>query len=214
MPGRKPNGATRTRKDASERREEILAAALRRFGADGFEATSMQRVAQEAGLATGTLYLYFPSKEHLLEALHTRFHDGLTASFAEIVQGLAERVQRDERLPVTEVIDAFVDAGAGYCRRQRDLLSVILRALPRVGTEHDGHAEDEAFDLALAALVEQAKEEGLVHTSDPLLTVRLLNRAVSEAIGHAVVFEDEAALTRVVAQAKELWRKALAPLPD
>lgn len=203
----------RTRKDATERREEILTAALRRFAADGFEETSMQRVADEAGVATGTLYLYFPSKEHMLEALHSRFHDGLTAVFAEIVQELADRVARDERLAVTEVVDVFVDAGAQYCRRNRDLLSIVVCAMPRIDVDHRHRESDQAFEQGMAALIEQAKAEGLVHTSDPLLTVRLLNRAISEAIGHAVLFEDDAALARVVAQAKELWHKALAPRP-
>lgn len=51
------------------RRREILAAAHRCFAQDGFQATTMQDVADEVGLSVGALYRYFDGKEALIEAL-------------------------------------------------------------------------------------------------------------------------------------------------
>jgi AcrR family transcriptional regulator len=51
------------------RRQEILDAARRAFVANGFDATSMQRIAQESGVSAGNIYRYFDSKEALIGAV-------------------------------------------------------------------------------------------------------------------------------------------------
>src|SRR5215218_9571774 len=53
-----------------DKREAILAAALRLIARLGLHATPMSAVAREAGVATGTLYLYFPSKQAMINALY------------------------------------------------------------------------------------------------------------------------------------------------
>ena len=50
------------------RAEELRDAALALFVEKGFEATRTEEIAARAGISKGTLYLYFPSKEKLLEA--------------------------------------------------------------------------------------------------------------------------------------------------
>src|SRR5688572_18397669 len=60
----------RTRKVAAEaRRQAILKAALSVFAEHGFAAARLEDVAARAGVAKGTLYLYFRDKEALFEAL-------------------------------------------------------------------------------------------------------------------------------------------------
>jgi AcrR family transcriptional regulator len=77
-PARKPAAApkpavrepTRARKVSPEaRRQAILKAALTVFAAHGFEAARLDDVAARAGVAKGTLYLYFQDKAALFEAL-------------------------------------------------------------------------------------------------------------------------------------------------
>ena len=53
-----------------DKREAILAAALRLIARLGLHAAPMSAVAREAGVAAGTLYLYFPSKEAMINALY------------------------------------------------------------------------------------------------------------------------------------------------
>ncbi len=60
--------ASRERRKAA-RPGEIAAAALALFSEQGFAATRMQDVAARAGIAKGTLYLYFPTKEELFFAV-------------------------------------------------------------------------------------------------------------------------------------------------
>src|SRR5579875_3371993 len=65
-----PRVAAAEREEHAEARcEQILEAALRVFSRRGFAEATMEEVAGEAGLAKGSLYLYFPSKEAVLEQL-------------------------------------------------------------------------------------------------------------------------------------------------
>ena len=60
--------------DKVQVQEDIIKAALLAFVKYGFQNTSMQSIAKEAGLAKGTLYLYFNSKEELTQAIaHAHF---------------------------------------------------------------------------------------------------------------------------------------------
>src|ERR1700722_9080587 len=68
-------GRRELQKHARERR--ILSAARRLFDRKGYAKTSMEDVADRAGLAVGTLYNYFHSKDHLLLGIMRREADGL-----------------------------------------------------------------------------------------------------------------------------------------
>lgn len=53
----------------AQRRAHILAAARRCFVRDGFHGTSMQDLVDEAGISSGAVYRYFPSKDAVIEAI-------------------------------------------------------------------------------------------------------------------------------------------------
>ncbi|MEO1042375.1 MAG: TetR/AcrR family transcriptional regulator [Pseudomonadota bacterium] len=57
------------------RREEILLAALRCFGRQGYEATSMRDLSSEAGVSIGGLYTHFESKEAVLQGVASLFRE-------------------------------------------------------------------------------------------------------------------------------------------
>ncbi len=65
--------------DKEEMRNAILDAALRVFADKGYHATSVSTVAHAAGLAKGTLYIYFESKESLISAAVEREFAGVSA---------------------------------------------------------------------------------------------------------------------------------------
>lgn len=58
---------------AAARRDQIVEAAVRCWLADGYDATSVSAIAREAELAKGTLYLYFPTKQHILDEAINRY---------------------------------------------------------------------------------------------------------------------------------------------
>jgi AcrR family transcriptional regulator len=107
---------TRRRRKA-ERPQEILEAAFVEFSRNGYAMTTLDRVAEHAGVTKGTIYVYFESKEHLfismvreitkatLDTVHEMFetHEGSTADllraqFSFIYQHIVEDRRRREVL--------------------------------------------------------------------------------------------------------------------
>lgn len=101
------------------RREAILSAALEEFSARGFSATRLDDVARHAGVAKGTIYLYFRDKEFLFEEL-------IRAVLSPVV-GAIELALRDDGpvRPVAEAaIEVFIREVLGT--RRKDVIRLVL----------------------------------------------------------------------------------------
>jgi AcrR family transcriptional regulator len=90
------------RREAHEeaRRNQILDAALRVWIRDGYHAAPVDAIAREAGLGKGTIYLYFPTKEAVLQAAIERF--SLLPAIEELVAKLRE-------IPPQQAIPSLVE---------------------------------------------------------------------------------------------------------
>ena len=86
--------ATRTRKSAGERREEILAVAMRHFAIGGYHGTSTESIAREAGISQPYLFRLFRTKKELFLACTDRAN----AKVDEVFQRAAERAPEGEVL--------------------------------------------------------------------------------------------------------------------
>lgn len=71
-------------KEAKERKNEILDVAERLFETRGFDHTSTNDILEETGIARGTLYYHFKSKEELLDAMVERMTERLIVRAKEI----------------------------------------------------------------------------------------------------------------------------------
>lgn len=89
-------------KEAEERRNEILDAADELFGAKGFDGTSTTDILEKVGIARGTLYYHFKSKEVIMDALIERYNVRLLSAAQEIAE--------DKSIPVVERIIRVVMA--------------------------------------------------------------------------------------------------------
>jgi AcrR family transcriptional regulator len=67
----------------SEKREQIIETALKLFCENGFQNTSTALISREAGVATGTLFIYFPVKEELITTLYIESKNKLAAFLKE-----------------------------------------------------------------------------------------------------------------------------------
>jgi AcrR family transcriptional regulator len=61
-----------TREHVDARRDQIVSAAWACFGRRGYHETTMQEIADEAGISAGAIYRYYPSKEAVLQAIAER----------------------------------------------------------------------------------------------------------------------------------------------
>lgn len=79
-------------KDAAVRKNEILDAAEQLFVTKGFEETSTNDILEKVGIARGTLYYHFKSKEEILDAMISRMNGSLLKKAAEIANKKEEPV--------------------------------------------------------------------------------------------------------------------------
>jgi AcrR family transcriptional regulator len=97
--GRRPDPG---RRDAVRRR--IFAAARRRIERYGYRHTTIAEIAGDAGVAKGTVYLYFPGKEDLVVAIVNEMLDRLEARMRAVATGRGSPAARLERLLVARVL--------------------------------------------------------------------------------------------------------------
>lgn len=83
-------------KSAEERKQQILDAADELFAQKGFDGTSTNDILDKVGIARGTLYHHFKSKEDIMDALIGRYSERLL--------GAAEEIATDGKIPVIERI--------------------------------------------------------------------------------------------------------------
>ena len=132
-------------KEAAERKNEILDAAAELFAAKGYDETSTGDILDRVGIARGTLYYHFKSKEDILDALIERINAALIAG--------AKAAAEDRSLPVVErivraVMSLKLDAGEATIghevlqqvhRPQNALMHQKMLHRPGGGGERPGH---------------------------------------------------------------------------
>jgi len=103
------------------RRAELAEIALRLWAEKGFDSTSVATIAEAAGISKGTFYLYFASKQALLEDVLQRYT--LLPRIQTMVDGMADS-------SLEEVVHTFVRAAWQHLSDNRDLALLALRELP------------------------------------------------------------------------------------
>jgi AcrR family transcriptional regulator len=168
--------ATTSGEPASNKREAVLAAAVRCFAAHGLTGTGMRDIARAAGLTEGTLYHYFPSKDALIEEAFR--WSAFQAS--DVRDAMRRDAPLRERL--LEVGEEFLAA----LRRDQPWTRVVIREALR-----DAPGRDES--AVRSALVSLAAERNRILTAalrDEMSSGRIARcdpRRVAEHLLHALI---------------------------
>ena len=109
-------------------RDEILAAAARRFADAGFKGTSLQDIADDVGCSKATLLYHFDSKDAILAAL--------IAPAARELAALSDRIARLDAATARDVaIDGFADLVVRYRREIALIFDELMRMFQRPAFE-------------------------------------------------------------------------------
>ena len=87
----------RVTKEPEVRKQEILDTALKLFGENGYEKTSITDIAKAIGVAQGLCYRYFPSKEALFDSAIEQYADVLVEQFAD--------AEKDDHKTLRQIIE-------------------------------------------------------------------------------------------------------------
>ena len=160
------NGETRNRETRREirreiRRQELVEAAVAVFLDKGVSATSVDDIARAAGVAKGTFYLYFETKDEAVNAVAER-----------MVAGVADRVEAHatarDRSPVERLIVFGAEVSqVGGEPYELDLIEVFHR--PENRAVHDRMGEQALARLAptIRGIVADGIDQGLFRPQDP-----------------------------------------------
>jgi AcrR family transcriptional regulator len=198
-------------KPTEQRRAEILQAALELFSSKGFNETTMEEVATAAGVAKGTVYLYFQSKEHLLLALKREFMQGLTDAVTGIVAEAIEQLEAGKDLDYRDIIDDIFQTIVDYHTQRRDAVEVVVRQSPSPDLMREAIELEREYLGLITSAFNAGMAYGIVHTEDPEMMARLVNAAIRDNIATSLCYSEPADLDRLVEAAKQLLYKALAP---
>ncbi len=113
-----PASAARKARSA-DRRDAILAAALDEFASRGFEAARLDDVARRAGVAKGTIYLYFRDKESLFQEL-------IRTMLTPLVGTIEALGQSDVPLPMLADRIAELFVREVYETRRKDVVRLMI----------------------------------------------------------------------------------------
>lgn len=137
----------------------ICAAAMHVVGQKGLEKTTVDDIAREAGVAKGTLYLYFRSRDEILEK-----------TIGAAVDDLLERLQRaaDVAGPFPEVLERLLTAQFAYFDENRDFFRLYFAS--------GEYSEDRRLRQSrryrihidrLATLIRRGRRQGELRSLDP-----------------------------------------------
>jgi AcrR family transcriptional regulator len=165
-----------------ERRRQILAAAILVFARKGYRRSGISDVIAQAGIARGTFYLHFESKEQLFLAIVEDFHDRVAAAFDEWDQ------HTPGSAPV-EVLAARLRHLLGFFAGSREQAQVVLREASSIDPRFEqGYAE--LRQSAIEAFARQANIAGPAGSSRRSEVVAHLQLGMLEEVVNAYVLKD------------------------
>jgi AcrR family transcriptional regulator len=135
--------------------QRIEAAARELFAKDGYENTTTRAIATAADVATGTFFVYFPNKVHLLVHLYERDLGALTDGELDAIP---------EGTPVIDACMRVFDAVYDFYEKDQALACSFVKEMMFLKvTEHPDMLNTTMRYLGrLTALIDQAKERGEV----------------------------------------------------
>lgn len=170
--------AVKQRGGASEKRRRILDGALKAFARKGFYNTKVSEIAAEAGVADGTIYLYFKNKDDLLISL-----------FEDRMEWINERlrVELDSMSGgFREKLSALIRGHFMLVVENRDLaefITVELRQSAKFVKEYSNPKFGDYLKI-LQRLLEQAQQSGELRED---FDARLMSRAIFGALDEVLL---------------------------
>jgi AcrR family transcriptional regulator len=156
----------RITKHPDERRREILSAANELFQSIGYEDTSVNMIIEKVGIAKGTFYYYFQSKEDLIEAIVDIMLDELIAR--------AEIIAKDKDLTAIHKIEKIISRKNPSNKKAQKIAKSFDAPSNRALNEKINVQIIIRFSPVLAKIVEQGKKERLFTVENTLETVQFL----------------------------------------
>jgi AcrR family transcriptional regulator len=125
------------RRRKAERPQEILEAAFGEFSRNGYATTTLDQIAERAGVTKGTIYVYFENKEHLFISMVREF----TKAAYDTVQGMYE-THDGSTADLLRAQFSFIYQHIVEDRRRREVVRMLIAEAPRFPELADRYHEE------------------------------------------------------------------------
>ncbi len=156
---------------AKERRREILMGAARAFAHGGYDATNMDQIARECGLAKGHIYHYFRSKEEIFTEIRTDAVNRLIERLTAIAPAAAKDPELALRRAIAAVIARIFDEEERHELGLPDPVSLSPENRKRI------RALGRRYEQMFANIVRKGIDQGIFVPDDPKLMTFVILRA-------------------------------------
>jgi TetR/AcrR family fatty acid metabolism transcriptional regulator len=199
---------TRAQSGRQDKKDRILRGARRAFARHGFHGTRVSDVAREAGVADGTIYLYFESKDDLLAEVFAT----AMARFTQVAQG---RLWQDAS-PVHQ-LERLIELHLELLGEDRDLAVVF-----QVGLRHSvqfltqlSRGTLRAYLETIAGIVERGQAEGcFVRDIAPREAAKMVFGVLDELATNWVLSDRNYRLASKAPQTRAFVLRALGAAPS
>ena len=170
------NSNIRTHSAVTDKREAILRAAIKVFAGKGYFNSKVADIAGEAGIADGTVYLYFKSKD---EILHSIFDRAMAEFIAEGRRELADITDPSEKLH--RIAELHLEK-LGADRDMAIVFQVELRGSTKFMQEFSAAGFAEYLDIIRKTIAE-GQESGVFRSDlKPITCAKILYGALDEMV--------------------------------
>lgn len=192
----------------SDKRARILDAAVKIFADRGFHSATVAEIAREAGVADGTIYLYFKSKDDVLLRL---FEEKMAAILAEARTALSAETSAPARLR------RFIQLHFSLVERNPELASVLIVELRQSAQFIKGRGRDTlaAYVDLIADVVRSGQEsKELSESISPSTVKRAIFGALDELALGWLLSGRRTSLKKTSAEVADWLVRGLLPRPD
>ncbi|WP_158727599.1 TetR/AcrR family transcriptional regulator [Levilactobacillus enshiensis] len=112
-----------TRGDVPPKQQQVLAASLALFAEQGFANTTTKEIAARAGVAEGTVYRRYRTKDELLAAVLAPF---VSEVFPDLIEDFATNIVKRDYITRHDLIAAVIQDRLHFIQENRDVLQVLL----------------------------------------------------------------------------------------
>jgi len=152
-------------KQADDKRARLLAAALDLFETRGFDGVAVPEIAAKAGVAVGTVYRYFETKEALVNALYRLLKQSYNATVLAPVE---------PGLPTREIFSAYWQRMTAFARRNPHAIRFMDLHHHGAYLDDESRALSRTYAKAAESFVRDARARGDIRDLDPVMVVALM----------------------------------------
>jgi len=172
--------STAMRNDARDKRLAILLAARELFANNGYDDTTIAEIAKSAGVAVGTVYLYFANKHEILVDVCL----ALNAEIAQVIQSAAAA-----NLPLRQVPRTIIEAAFRSSRANMRFMTYYQVEPQSPGEVERLRAANQQIADALDGYFQLLISQGQLPSFDTVAYAEQLNNLVSNTLKQCFAFE-------------------------